>query len=115
MRSDILVGRKYNLFLLDKGRRPDSQPRGGFRGYFARVSEIRPLHEALGFQTIVLAGVEPAISADDESYNQLPPPQRGLWLNLLEEVSTDETTIGASRHLLYIGRKDSEVELFGYR
>lgn len=93
--------------LLDHGSRPDDQPRGGFRGYFARVSEIRPLHEALGIQTIALAGVEPAISADDEGYNQLPAPQRDLWLNLLEEVSSDETTIGASRHLLYVGRKDS--------
>ncbi len=93
--------------LLDRGRRPDDQPRGGFRGYFARVSEIRPLHEARGLQTIVLAGVEPAISADDESYNQLQAPQRDLWLNLLEEVSSDETTIGASRHLLYVGRKGS--------
>jgi S-adenosylmethionine-dependent methyltransferase len=93
--------------LLDHGRRPDDQPRGGFRGYFARTSEVRPLHEALGIQTMVLAGVEPAISADDESYNQLQAPQRDLWLNLLEEVSADETTRGASRHLLYIGRKGS--------
>ena len=91
--------------LLSRGRRPDDQPRGGFRGYFARVSEIRPLHEALGIQTIVLAGVEPAISADDESYNKLQAPQRELWLDLLEEVSADEATVGASRHLLYVGRK----------
>lgn len=90
---------------LAKGRRPDDQPRGGFRGYFARVSEIRPLHESLGIQTIVLAGIEPAISADDESYNKLQSPQRDLWLDLLFEVCADETTVGASRHLLYIGRK----------
>lgn len=90
---------------LDKGRRPDDQPRGGFRGYFARVSEIRSLHELLGIQTIVLAGVEPAISADDESYNKLQSPWRDLWLDLLFDVSADETTVGASRHLLYVGRK----------
>jgi S-adenosylmethionine-dependent methyltransferase len=95
--------------LLDHGRRPDDQPRSGFRGYFARVSEIRPLHEALGFQTIVLAGVEPAISADDENYNRLQAPQRELWLDLLEEVSSDETTVGASRHLLYVGRKGESI------
>jgi len=92
-------------FLLDRGRRPDGLPRGGFRGYFARVSEIRLLHEALGIQTLVLAGVEPAISADDESYNKLQTPRRDLWLDLLLEVSSDETTVGASRHLLYVGRK----------
>lgn len=91
--------------LLDSGRRPDNLPRGGFRGYFARVSEIRSLHEALGIQTVVLAGVEPAISADDESYNTLASPHRERWLDLLFEVSADETTVGASRHLLYVGRK----------
>jgi S-adenosylmethionine-dependent methyltransferase len=91
--------------LLDQGKRPDHLPRGGFRGYFASVSEIRPLHETLGIQTIVLAGIEPAISADDESYNTLQTPQRDLWLDLLEAVSSDETAIGASRHLLYVGRK----------
>ena len=96
-------------FLLDQGRRPDDQPKGGFRGYFARVSEIRPLHEVLGIQTIMLVGVEPAISADDESYNKLQAPQRDLWLDLLEEVSSDETTLGASRHLLYVGRKDEGI------
>jgi hypothetical protein len=90
---------------LDRGRRPDDLPRGGFRGYFATVSEIRPLHEAMGLQTLVLAGVEPAISAADESYNNLPATQRDRWLDLLFDVSADETTVGASRHLLYVGRK----------
>jgi hypothetical protein len=60
---------------------------------------------ALGIQTIVLAGVDPVISADDESYNKLQAPLRDLWLDLLLEVSSDETIVGASRHLLYIGRK----------
>jgi S-adenosylmethionine-dependent methyltransferase len=91
--------------LMRKGRRPDSYPRGGFRGYFAVVSEIVPLHEALGFETLVLAGVDPAISADDESYNRLQGKQRQLWLDLLYEISTEKSIIGASRHLLYIGKK----------
>jgi hypothetical protein len=98
--------------LLGRGRRPDDQPKGGFRGYFARVSEIAPLHESLGIQTVALAGVEPAISADDEIYNKLQAPQRDLWLDLLFEVSSDKTTVGASRHLLYVGRKgDGEVNV----
>jgi S-adenosylmethionine-dependent methyltransferase len=92
--------------LIERGRRPDDLPRGGFRGYFAHISEIRPLHEALGMQAVTLAGVDPAISADDASYNRLHGPQRDLWLELLFEISSDKTTVGASRHLLYIGRKD---------
>jgi SAM-dependent methyltransferase len=91
--------------LLENGRRPDDAPRGGFRGYFARVSEIVPLHEALGLETLALAGVEPGISADDESYNKLEGVQRRLWLDLLYEISTESSIVGASRHLLYVGRK----------
>ena len=91
--------------LLERGRRPDDSPRGGFRGYFARVSEIIPLHEGVGFETIALVGVEPAISADDESFNTLQGKRRALWLDLLHEISQEPTILGASRHLLYIGRR----------
>lgn len=91
--------------LLEKGKRPDDYPRGGFRGYFVQASEIAPLLEALGFETLVVAGVEPAISADDESYNKLQEKQRQLWLDLLYEMSVEKSIIGASRHLLYIGKK----------
>jgi SAM-dependent methyltransferase len=90
---------------IENGRRPDAAPRGGFRGYFATVSEIAPLHESLGIETLVLAGIEPAISADDESYNKLRDTQRELWIDLLFEVSIEPAVIGASRHLLYIGKK----------
>ena len=92
--------------LLARGQRPDDFPTGGFRGYFAQVSEISPLHEAIGFETLALAGVDPAISADDESYNKLEGKQRKLWLDLLYETSTEGSIIGACRHLLYIGKKN---------
>lgn len=91
--------------LLEKGKRPDEYPRGGFRGYFVLPSEIAPLHEEIGFDTLVVAGVEPAISADDESYNKLQGEQRQRWLDLLCELSTEPSILGASRHLLYIGQK----------
>jgi SAM-dependent methyltransferase len=91
--------------LLASGKRPDDYPRGGFRGYSAKVSEIAPLHEAIGFETITVVGIEPAISADDESYNKLRGKQRQLWLDLLKEIGAERSIIGASRHLLYIGRK----------
>ena len=59
----------------------------------------------MGLETVPLAGIEPAISADDESYNRLTGAPRELWLDLLYDVSADATTVGASRHLLYVGRK----------
>jgi hypothetical protein len=57
---------------------------------------------------LVLAGIEPAISADDDSYNRLQEEQRQLWLKLLYEISQEESALGASRHLLYIGKKQKE-------
>jgi SAM-dependent methyltransferase len=95
--------------LLERGKRPDDYPRGGFRGYFALVREVTPLHKAIGFETLAVAGIEPAISADDESYNNLEGKQRRLWLDLLYQVSTEPASIAASRHLLYVGRKKTQA------
>lgn len=91
--------------ILERGRDPHDFPHGGFRGYFALASEVAPLHEALGCESLVLAGMEPVIAAQDESYNKLEGLERQLWLDLLYEVSTEASIIGASRHLLYIGKK----------
>ena len=85
------------------------------RGYWLTSVDLSPVlldecrknleREGLGFETIVVAGVEPAISADDESYNRLQGKQRQLWFDLLYEISKEESILGASRHLLYIGTK----------
>ncbi len=91
--------------VLEYGRDPVDAPKGGFRGYYATIPEIKLLHEEVGFKKLVLAGVEPGISDDDDSYNNLDGTSRELWLDLLYEVSTNPTTIAASRHLLYIGEK----------
>ncbi len=92
-------------FIIERGYNPENPRQGGFRGYFATVEEIAPLHEAAGYQTIRVAGVEPGISADDESYNVLEGERRRAWLDLLYEIGAQPSIVGASRHLLYIGRK----------
>jgi S-adenosylmethionine-dependent methyltransferase len=91
--------------IIERGRDPADYHKGQFRGYFATTEEIIPLHEQTGMQTLVLAGVEPAISADDESYNRLEGRQRQLWQDLLYRISREPSMVASSRHLLYIGRK----------
>lgn len=54
-----------------------------------------------------IAGVEPAISADDESYNRLEGDVRERWLDLLFEISSEPSIVAASRHILYVGRRNS--------
>jgi SAM-dependent methyltransferase len=102
---DWIVNEAEVLNILNIGKNPDHIPGSGFRGYFATIAEIAPLHEALGFQTLTVAAIEPAISADDESYNRLEDRQRQQWLDLLHAISTESSILGASRHILYIGRK----------
>jgi S-adenosylmethionine-dependent methyltransferase len=102
---DWIENRAEVRSILLTGKNPDHVPGSGFRGYFATVEEIAPLHETLGFETLMIAGVEPAISSDDESYNRLEGHQRQLWLDLLQEISNEPSIVGSSRHLLYIGRK----------
>jgi hypothetical protein len=93
--------------ILKTGHNPDHVPGSGFRGYFAKISEILSLHESIGLETLTVAGVEPGISSEDDdgSYNKLQGRQRQLWLDLLYKISTEPSVIGASRHILYIGRK----------
>ena len=92
--------------VLEYGHRPHDAPRGGFRGYYARPDEIAPMHEAHGFRTLQIAGVEPAVSAHDEVYNRLAGKQRALWNDVLFEISSEPSIVGSSIHLLYIGRKE---------
>ena len=91
--------------VIEKGHDPENWPEGGFKGYFTTVEEIAPLHEEVGLETLVVAGVEPAISADDESYNCLEGERLKLWQDLLFEVSKEPSMVASSRHLLYVGRK----------
>lgn len=90
---------------ITNGHRPDGAPRGGFRGYYVRLDEIAPMHERVGFHTLRVAGVEPVIASDDESYNALVGRQRELWLDLLFEVGAEPSMVAGSRHVLYVGRK----------
>ncbi len=93
--------------VLDEGRDTEVPVyKQGFRGYFATVPEIVPLHEKAGFKTLVLAGVEPG-GVYDQVYQELQGERRRLWLDLLFTISTEPSVIGASCHLLYIGVKES--------
>jgi S-adenosylmethionine-dependent methyltransferase len=95
--QDILTSGQQGMAIKEWG--------GNFRAYYTTVPEIAPLHEQAGFKTIVLAGVEPAGITADEAYKKLTEEQRKLWLDLLFSISAEPSVVGASGHLLYVGRK----------
>jgi SAM-dependent methyltransferase len=104
---DIIFRKEIITSDLERGSDPDwyRSKNGSFRGYFAKVDEIPPIHAEAGFRTIELAGVEPAISADDASYNCLSGESRKLWLDLLFKLSSEPSMVASSRHILYVGKK----------
>ena len=81
---------------------------GASAAIFVRLDEIAPMHETVGFRTLKIAGVEPAISADDASYNTLEGKQRDLWLDLLFKVSAEQSIVASSRHILYVGQRPDD-------
>lgn len=91
--------------IIKRGRDLENYPKGGFRGYFCTCEEIASLFSGENIQSLVLAAVEPCIASEDEIYNRLDGETRKCWLDLLYQLSTEKTIIGASRHLLHIGKK----------
>ena len=64
----FLIDRQEDLRSVFEKGKDAVVPAGGFRGYFATVKEVKPLHEKAGFKTLALAGVEPANTVADEAY-----------------------------------------------
>ena len=107
---DLLESQALVTLVFEKGRDVELPIwKQSFRGYFAMVDEVVPLHEQIGFKTLVLAGVEPVGTGADESYGSLEGQKRQLWLDLLFSISTEKSIIGVSEHLLYIGKKEASA------
>jgi SAM-dependent methyltransferase len=103
---DLIFRKEAVASVLERGCYQDRfHTKGNFRGYYAKADEIAPIHEKAGFRTLALAGAEPAISADDASYNCLERERRQLWLDLLFKLSEEPSMAASSRHMLYVGKK----------
>ena len=104
---DIVFSHQEVSSVLERGCDQDGYrcKKDSFRGYFAKADEIAPIHEKAGFRTLALVGTEPAISADDASYNCLEGERRQLWLDLLFKLSEEPGMTASSRHMLYVGKK----------
>jgi S-adenosylmethionine-dependent methyltransferase len=73
--------------------------------YFAHPEEIVPLGEAAGFKTLLRLGCEGIVSGHEAYVNSLTGNDFELWADLNYRIGKDPTAIGASDHILYLGRK----------
>jgi ubiquinone/menaquinone biosynthesis C-methylase UbiE len=75
--------------------------------YFAHPDEVIPLGESAGFTTLRLMGCEGILAGHEEYVNSLTGAAHVLWLDLNYRMAQEPSLLGASDHLLYIGRKDA--------
>jgi len=83
-----------------------AQPDSRFtNAYFMPPSELPPLMEDCGFETINLIACEGAISMIDEQVNDLDGEAWQAWVDVNYQVGKDPSVHGAAEHLLYVGKK----------
>jgi S-adenosylmethionine-dependent methyltransferase len=74
--------------------------------YFAHPDEVIPLGESAGFTTLRLMGCEGILADHEEYVNSLTGADHLFWLEINYRMAQESCLLGASDHLLYIGRKD---------
>jgi S-adenosylmethionine-dependent methyltransferase len=74
--------------------------------YFATPEEVIPLGEDAGFTTLKLMGCEGLLAGREEHVNSLTGSAKQVWLDFNYRFAQEPSLLGASDHLLYIGRKD---------
>jgi S-adenosylmethionine-dependent methyltransferase len=95
----------YSERLLATGIHDDGD--GFTDAYFAHPNEVIPLGESAGFTTLRLMGCEGILAGREEYVNSLTDAAHDLWQDLNYRFAQEPSLLGASDHLLYIGRKDS--------
>jgi len=72
--------------------------------YFAHPDEVIPLGESAGFTTLRLMGCEGVLAGHEEYVNSLTGLDHDFWLDINYRMAQEPSLLGASDHLLYIGR-----------
>jgi ubiquinone/menaquinone biosynthesis C-methylase UbiE len=78
--------------------------------YFAHPDEVIPLGESAGFETILQMGCEGVVAGHETYVNSLNGEDFESWADLNYRLSQDPAAIGASDHILYIGRKPGKSQ-----
>lgn len=101
--SFVLDHPAYSEKLLATGIHDNGE--GFTDAYFAHPDEVIPLGERAGFTTLRLMGCEGILAGHEEYVNSLSGADHDFWLDLNYRMAQDACLLGASDHLLYIGRK----------
>jgi ubiquinone/menaquinone biosynthesis C-methylase UbiE len=103
--SYVLDDPAYSEKLLATGIHDNGK--GFADAYFSHPDEVIPLGESAGFTTLKLMGCEGILAGHEEYVNSLTGADHDLWLDFNYRMAQEPSLLGASDHLLYIGRKDN--------
>jgi S-adenosylmethionine-dependent methyltransferase len=101
--SFVLDHPAYSEKLLATGIHDNGE--GFTDAYFAHPDEVIPLGESAGFSTLRLMGCEGILAGHEEYVNSLSGADHDFWLDINYRMAQETCLLGASDHLLYIGRK----------
>ena len=73
--------------------------------YFSQPEEVIPLGESAGFIPLRLMGCEGILAGHEEYVDSLTGTDHDFWLDINYHMAQEPSLLGASDHLLYIGRK----------
>ena len=73
--------------------------------YFAHPTEIKPLMEECGFETLMLIGTEGIVAGHEKLVNNLEGSDWETWVDFNYQVGQDPSLYGAADHLLFVGKK----------
>jgi S-adenosylmethionine-dependent methyltransferase len=102
--SYVLDDHAYSERLLAIGINDNGK--GFTDAYFFHPDEVIPLAESGGFTTLRLMGCEGILAGHEDYVNSLTGADHDFWLDINYRMAQEPSLLGASDHLLYIGRKD---------
>lgn len=83
----------------------NKEGKGFTTAYFINPNEAKEFMNSHGLQEVTFAGIENILGCKEKEINLLDESEYRKWIEIGYRLSTDESLIGTSQHLLYIGRK----------
>ncbi|MCT8140252.1 methyltransferase domain-containing protein [Anaerobacillus sp. CMMVII] len=83
----------------------NKEGKGFTTAYFINPNEAKEFMNSHGLQEVTFAGIENILGCKEKEINSLDESEYRKWIEIGYRLSSDESLIGTSQHLLYIGRK----------
>jgi SAM-dependent methyltransferase len=93
----------HRQYLRDGNLDPEHAPPIGY-AHLTTAADFLALFEGQ-FEKVAFLGVESFTAVWQSIFGDLPPAERELWLDLVEETGQSPEGIGQSDHFLFVGRK----------